>query len=369
VTYSKINDLRLHNSSIHAELDEALKRVLASGWYALGPEVERFEQDFAAWCGATFCRGLANGTDAIELGLRALGVEAGGEVIVAANAGMYAATGIRAIGATAVYADIDPTTFNIDAADAARCINPRTQAIIATHLYGQLCDMPALTALAQQHRIPLLEDCAQAHGAMLLGKKAGNWGDAAAFSFYPTKNLGALGDGGALLTSRREVFEAVTQLRQYGWESRYKVVRSGGCNSRLDELQAAVLSVKLTHLDEWTRQRQAIGKFYAEHIHHPEVQVAPYAGERHVYHLYVLRSARRDDLKRYLGEQGIATDIHYPYLDYQQPLFAAHAIAGTRLQHSELAVQQILTLPCYPELSIADASYVADTINTWKPEQ
>jgi dTDP-3-amino-2,3,6-trideoxy-4-keto-D-glucose/dTDP-3-amino-3,4,6-trideoxy-alpha-D-glucose/dTDP-2,6-dideoxy-D-kanosamine transaminase len=369
VTYSKINDLRLHNHSISAELEDAIKRVLASGWYALGPEVDRFEQDFAAWCGAGFCRGLANGTDAIELGLRALGVEEGGEVIVAANAGMYSATGIRAIGATAVYADIDPSTFNIDAADVSQRINSRTQAIIATHLYGQLCDMPALTALAQQHQLPLLEDCAQAHGAALHGKRAGSWGDAAAFSFYPTKNLGALGDGGALVTSRSEVCEAVTQLRQYGWESRYNVVRSGGRNSRLDELQAAVLSVKLSHLEDWTRQRQAIGKFYAEHIRHPLVQVARFAGEQHVYHLYVVRCARRDQLKRYLGEQGIAADIHYPYLDYQQPLFAAHAIAGNRLPHSELAVQQILTLPCYPELGIADAKFVADAINAWKPEQ
>lgn len=368
MTYSKINDLRLHNQSIQGELDEAIQRVLTSGWFALGPEVERFEQAFAAWCGIKFCRGLANGTDAIELGLRALGVESGGEVIVAANAGMYSATSIRAIGATAVYADIDPSTFNIDVADVAKRINASTQAIIATHLYGQLCDMPKLKALAQQHRIPLLEDCAQAHGATLRGKKAGSWGDAAAFSFYPTKNLGALGDGGALLTSRREIFEAVTQLRQYGWEARYKVVRSGGCNSRLDELQAAVLNAKLPHLQKWTQQRQAIGKFYAEHIRHPEVQVAKYAGERHVYHLYVARCTRRDELKRYLGEQGIATDIHYPYLDYQQPVFAAHPVATTHLLHSELAVQQILTLPCYPELRIADATHVAETINAWKPE-
>jgi dTDP-4-amino-4,6-dideoxygalactose transaminase len=367
VRYTKINDLRLHNQAISAELDKAIKRVLASGWYALGPEVESFEREFAIWCGVKFCRGVANGTDAIELGLRALGVEANGEVIVAANAGMYATTAVRAIGATAVYADINPTTFNSDATDIAKCINDRTQAIVATHLYGQLCDMPAFKKLAQQHRIPLLEDCAQAHGATLRGKKAGSWGDAAAFSFYPTKNLGALGDGGALLTSRREVFEAVTQLRQYGWEGRYKVVRSGGRNSRLDELQAAVLRAKLPYLQQWTQQRQAIGKFYAERIRHPQVEAARYAGERHVYHLYVVRCARRDELKQYLGEQGIATDIHYPYLDYQQPLFAAHPISDTRLLHSEFAVQQILTLPCYPELDLADAAYVADTINAWRP--
>lgn len=365
--YSKINDLRLHNLSIHDELEAATKRVMASGWFALGPEVKSFESAFAAWCGAAWCCGLANGTDAIELGLRALGVERGDEVIVAANAGMYSATAILAIGAEPVYADIDPATLNIDPGDVARCISSRTRAIIATHLFGRLCDMPALRALADQYGIPLLEDCAQAHGAALAGKKAGAWGDAAAFSFYPTKNLGALGDGGAVVTSRQDILDAVMQLRQYGWESRYKVVRSGGSNSRLDELQAALLNVKLSHLAQWTRKRQALGEFYAQNIHHPLVQVSPFAEELHVYHLYVVRCPRRDELKLFLGERGIATDVHYPYLDYQQPLFAGQPIAQTRLPHSEAAVKEILTLPCYPELGIADAKYVADAINAWNP--
>lgn len=367
MTYTKINDLHLHNHSLQAELEAAARRVIASGWFALGPEVERFEKAFAAWCGASWCRGLGNGTDAIELGLRALGVEAGSEVIVAANAGMYSGTAIYAIGAKPVYADIDPATFNIDARHAETLVTPRTRAIIATHLYGQLCDMPALRALADRHRIGLLEDCAQGHGATLQGRKAGTWGDIAAFSFYPTKNLGALGDGGAVVTSRQDLYDIVTQLRQYGWETRYKVVRSGGCNSRLDELQAALLNVKLPHLDRWTRQRQELGKLYGELIRHPLVQVAPYAGERHVYHLYVLRCARRDELKKYLAEKNIASDVHYPYLDYQQPLFAGQAIAQTRLPHSEQAVKEILTLPCYPELSSTDARFVADAINNWKP--
>jgi len=366
VTYAKINDLHLHNQSILPELEAAAKRVIASGWFALGPEVEAFEKAFAAWCGAAYCRGLANGTDAIELGLRALGVETGSEVIVAANAGMYSGTAIYAIGAKPVYADINPATFNIDPVDVAKRIGPHTRAIIATHLYGQLCDMPALRALADKHKLPLLEDCAQGHGAALNGKKAGTWGDAAAFSYYPTKNLGALGDGGALVTSRPDIYEAVTQLRQYGWESRYKVVRSGGCNSRLDELQAALLNVKLPHLDEWTRKRQVLGKFYAENIRHPLVQVSPYAGEQHVYHLYIVRCSRREELKKYLGEKGIAADIHYPMLDYQQPLFANQPIAKTKLPHSELAAKEILTLPCYPELSLQDAKFVADAINSWK---
>jgi dTDP-4-amino-4,6-dideoxygalactose transaminase len=369
VTYSKINDLRLHNSAIAGELQAATTRVISSGWFALGPEVAAFETAFAAWCGAPWCCGVANGTDAIQLGLRALGVKRGDEVIVAANAGMYSSIAILAIGAEPVYADIDPTTMNIDPTDAARRISSRTNAIIATHLFGRLCAMPALRALADLHKIPLLEDCAQAHGASLAGKNAGTWGDAAAFSFYPTKNLGALGDGGAVVTSRRDVFDGVMMLRQYGWESRYRVVHSGGCNSRLDELQAALLQVKLPYLDEWTRKRQALGKFYAHTISHPLLRDAPFAAESHVYHLYTIRCSRRDELKLHLAERGIAADVHYPYLDYQQPLFAGQPVAQTRLPHSELAVKEILTLPCYPELSIADATYVADAINNWSPEQ
>ena len=364
-TCSKINDLLLHNRSIQAELEAAAKRVIASGWFALGPEVDAFEKAFATWCGASYCRGLANGTDAIELALRAVGVTAGSEVIVAANAGMYSGTAIYAIGARPVYADIDPATFNIDAASAAKVITANTRAIIATHLYGQLCDMPTLRALADKHRIALVEDCAQGHGASLQGKKAGTFGDIAAFSFYLTKNLGALGDGGAVVTSRKDLFDTVTQLRQYGWESRYKVVRSGGSNSRLDEIQAALLNVKLPHLDKWTEQRRVIGKLYAERIRHAQVSVAPFAGERHVYHLLVVRCKHRDKLKIYLAEHGIAADIHYPLLDYQQPVFAGQTIANTHLPHSEQAVQEILTLPCYPELALADAEYVAEVINHW----
>lgn len=364
--YSKINDLYLHNKAIVSHLEDAAKRVISSGWYALGPEVEEFEKSFASWCGAHYCRGVANGTDAIEIALRSLGVQEGSEVILAANAGMYSSTAIASIGAKPVYAEIDPYTFNIDHRDVANRITSNTQVIIATHLFGRLCDMPSLRLLADQHNIFLLEDCAQSHGASLNGKKAGTWADAAAFSFYPTKNLGALGDGGAIVTSRQHIFTAITQLRQYGWEGRYKVVSAGGCNSRLDELQAALLSTKLPYLDAWTQRRQALGKYYSENIRHPLVAVSPYAGEQHVYHLYVVRCSRRDDLREYLGSKGIATDIHYPLLDYQQPIFAGHPVSKTSLPHSELASKEILTLPCYPELSPQSVSYVVDTINNWK---
>jgi aminotransferase EvaB len=362
-----INDLLLQNQHLQAELEAAASRVIASGWYSLGPEVDLFEKNFAAWCGGDYCRGVANGTDAIELGLRALGVQAGNEVIVAANAGMYSCTAISSIGAIPVYADINPVTFNIDPHHSKTLITASTRAIIATHLYGQLCDMPNLKALAEQYRLGLLEDCAQSPGASLDGKKAGTWGDIGAFSFYPTKNLGALGDGGAIITSREDLYSAVTQLRQYGWKTRYNVVRSGGFNSRLDELQAALLNVKLPYLEMWTRKRQSIGKFYVDQIKHPLVQVATYTGEQHVYHLYVLRCSRRDELKNYLKNNGIASDIHYPLLDYQQPVFVEQPISTTRLPHSEKAINEIITLPCYPELSLDDARFVVDTINSWIP--
>jgi len=367
MTYKKINDLILHNQAISGELEAALKRVLSSGWYALGPEVDSFEKNFAVYCGAHYCKGLANGTDALEIALKALGVTKGSEVITVANAGMYSATAIYAIGAVPVYADIDPASFTISAAHVESLITSKTAAIIATHLYGRLCDMPALLKVANKHKIPVLEDCAQAHGAELQGKRAGNWGDAAAFSFYPTKNLGALGDGGAIVTNSREVHEKVIRLRQYGWESKYKVVDSGGRNSRLDEIQAALLNVKLKHLEAWTTTRQQLGAYYGEKIKHPDVTVPENVGKQHVYHLYVLRSKNRDRLKNFLASKEIAVDVHYPFLDYQQPVFAGQPIAKTSLPCSEQATREILTIPCYPELDKQDAAYVVAAINEWKP--
>ncbi len=368
MTYRKINDLLLHNQVIASELEEALKRVLHSGWFALGPEVEGFEQNFASYCGTQYCKGVANGTDALEIGLRALGVEPGSEVITVANAGMYSSTAILAIGAKPVYADIEPDSFVMDAAHAESLIGPDTAALVVTHLFGRMADMPAFCALAEKHGIPLLEDCAQAHGASLAGhesKKAGSWGDVAAFSFYPTKNLGAIGDGGAIVTSSSEIHERIVRLRQYGWESKYRVVDRGGCNSRLDELQAAVLNVKLQHLDSWTQQRQQIGQTYSETINHVHVKT-PEAVAGHVYHLYVLKSEHRDALQAHLKAHEIATDIHYPLLDYQQPVFAGEAISKQQLTNSEANVAQILTVPCYPELDDAGLQTVVAAINSWE---
>jgi dTDP-4-amino-4,6-dideoxygalactose transaminase len=362
---SRINDLQLHNQGISSELEDAFRRVLDSGWFALGPEVEAFEREFADWCGVPHCRGVGNGTDALELALRALGVEPGAEVVVAANCGMYSTTAILAIGARPVYADIDPSSHCIDPVAVDGLIGPATRAIVATHLYGRLCDMAALRDLADRHGVALLEDCAQAHGARENGARPGSWGDAAAFSFYPTKNLGALGDGGAIVTCSPSVSEAVTQLRQYGWGGKYTVVRRGGRNSRLDELQAAFLRVKLGHVDAWTDRRREIARAYAATLRHELVEVAPHEVERHAYHLYVVRSPERDGLLAYLRSRGVGVDVHYPVLDCRQPVFADDPVAGTRLPHSERAAREVLTLPCYPELGLDAVRSVAEVVNGW----
>lgn len=361
----KINDLSLHNQSLAGELHAAARRVIDSGWYALGPEVAAFEKAFADYCGVTEAIGVGNGTDALEIALRAVGVVAGDEVMTAANAGFYASTAIQAIGAQPVYADISTTGFLLCAEDAEKRITNKTRAIVVTHLFGQLGEMEAFSALAKQHGIALIEDCAQSHGASRHGKRAGSWGDAAAFSFFPTKNLGALGDGGAVVTSDHDVAQKVRSLRQYGWASKYTVVDGGARNSRLDELQAALLSVKLPHLDHWNSKRRAVAMRYAEKISHPAIVKPVIADESHVAHLYVIRCHERNVLKQYLTANGIGCDIHYPLLDYQQPVLADKNDPVFALPASEKAVKEILTLPCYPELTLDEVDQIANCINRW----
>ena len=364
MSINKINDLSLHNSAIARQLHEAAVRVIDSGWYAMGPEVTAFENTFAQYCGANHAIGVANGTDAIELALRAVGVNAGDEVITVANAGFYSSTAIRAIGAEAVYVDILDSTLLMDPVAAAAAVTPKTKAIIVTHLFGQLADMPPLLKLAKEQNVALIEDCAQSHGATRDNKKAGSYGDIAAFSFFPTKNLGALGDGGAVVTSSAQLDARVRSLRQYGWTTKYTVADGGACNSRLDELQAALLSVKLPLLDGWNSKRRSIAARYAEKIHHDHVRLPAIRGEDNVAHLYVIRCENRDELKKHLHENGIATDIHYPILDCHQPVVGG-AHAGIALPVSEAARDTILTLPCYPELTLEEVDVISDCINRW----
>jgi aminotransferase EvaB len=309
---------------------------------------------------------VANGTDAIELGLRAIGVSAGDEVIVAANAALYSVTALNAIGAAPAFADIDDTDLLLDPESARAAITPRTKAIVVTHLYGRMADMPRFRELADRNGLKLFEDCAQSQGARRDGRLAGSWGDAASFSFYPTKNLGALGDGGLVATNDASTALRVKRLRQYGWDKKYVVVDAHARNSRLDEMQAAVLRAKLPLLDGYNARRREIARRYAavrhERIRHPAVD-----GDGYVAHLYVLRTDTRDALRQHLTAHGIANDIHYPLLDTQQPLLQSTPAAKTKLPISERAVQQILTLPCYPELTDDEVSRVCDALASWKP--
>lgn len=360
-----INDLGRHTAPLRAELDTAIRRVLDRGWYVLGPEVTAFEQEFAAYCGASHCVSLASGTDALELALRALGIGPGKTVLTVANAGLYSTIAILATGAMPVYAEILPDKLLIDPTDMKRILDSRkVDAIIVTHLYGLLANMRSILLFAREKGVPVIEDCAQAHGASRQGKKAGSFADIACFSFYPTKNLGALGDGGAITTSRPELAEAIRQLRQYGWSSKYQATRPNGHNSRLDELQAAILRVKLPHLDGWNARRRDIAKRYSTGIQHPKITTPGTHGEECVAHLYVIRTTEREALKQHLAAAHIPCDIHYPIPDFAQPAYRA-LFPDVQLPITTQACNEVLTLPCFPELGDDEVDAIIAHINAW----
>jgi dTDP-3-amino-3,4,6-trideoxy-alpha-D-glucose transaminase len=355
-------DLKRQYESIRAELDEAAARAMASGWYILGPEVRAFEEEFAAFCGVGHAVGVASGTDALQLALVALGVGPGDEVITVANAGVPGAVAILQAGARPVFVDVDERSYNLDTAALAAAITPRTKAIMPVHLYGRVADLGPILALASQHGIPVVEDCAQAHGATYHGRIAGSLGSCGCFSFYPTKNLGALGDGGMVVTNDAALAERLRRLRQYGWERKYYSTEPGGGNSRLDELQAALLRVKLRHLPDWTAQRRRWAEIYDDVLAGADL-ILPEAGPdgEHVYHLYVVRAQQRDKLQAALREQGIATDIHYPLPAHQQPIYTELAPPGS-LPVTEQLARDVLSLPMYPELTQAEVEAVAAAV-------
>ena len=293
-----VNDLTRHAALIGGDLRRAVERVIQSGWYVLGAECEAFEGEFARYCGVSHCVGVGNGTDAIEIALRAFGVGLGSRVATVANAGFYTATALLALGAEPVYVDIDPNSQLMGVEDVGRAIDGGgISAIVVTHLFGLLCDMDAILKMAKASGIPVLEDCAQAHGASRDGRRAGSFGHAASFSFYPTKNLGALGDGGAITTNDGDLAAKLRSLRQYGWKSKYCAVDSGGRNSRLDEMQAAILRAKLPFLEGWNRRRRAIASRYSAEIVNPGLPALAARGEEFVAHLYVVTCEDRDGLR------------------------------------------------------------------------
>ena len=359
----RFGDLARHTAALRVELDAATERVLASGQFLFGDELSAFEEAFAQWCGIPHAVGVANGTDAITIALQAVGIGSGDEVITAANSCIPTAVGIENAGGSIVLVDAEPVTRTIDVSQVEAAITPRTAAILPVHLYGQCADLPALAKIAKRHGLALIEDCAQAHGAEIEGQRAGSVGDAAAFSFYPTKNLGALGDGGAVVTRDPAVAERARLLRNYGERERFEHVLHGR-SSRLDALQAAFLSAKLPHLDEWTDRRRQIAARYGEVLDQVEGVSAPIEaeGRRHVYHLYVVESAARDRFRERLAVLGVETGIHYPRPIHDQPAYRTLG-TGRDLRVSERLSSQVASIPLYPELTDAEVELVCAALD------
>lgn len=342
-------------------LREAVARVLDSNHFVLGREVTQFEAEFAAYNGVGHCISVANGTDALELALRALGVGPGGKVVCAANAGFYGSTAIGLVGAQPLYADIDDNTLTLAPAALEAALRERPAAVIATHLYGQLAHIEAIARLCRAAGVPLVEDCAQAHGAASDGRRAGSFGDIGCFSFYPTKNLGALGDGGAVVCNDADLAARVRSLRQYGWSTKYEVARLGARNSRLDELQAAVLRERLKHLDRQNAQRRAIARRYQAAFEGLPLALPASTGDDSVAHLYVVRTPQREALRAHLQQAGIGTDVHYPIPDHRQPAWQGR-FERVALPVTEAACAQVVSLPCFPGLADADVERVAAAV-------
>lgn len=358
-----VNDLKRQTASARGEILAAITAIVDSGWFVLGKSCTTFEQQFAAYCGARHCVGVANGTDALELALRGLGIGAGHRVAIVANAGFYAATALLAIGASPVFVDVDADTHLMNP-DRLREVAGEVNAVIVTHLFGLMADMSTIMRVAGDAGIAVIEDCAQAHGAERDGRRAGSVGHAAAFSFYPTKNLGALGDGGAVVTSDAAIAARVTCLRQYGWTSKYRTGEHGGRNSRLDELQGAILLAKLPRLDGWNGRRREIAGQYSGRISNRRVRCPPVRGGEYIAHLYVVTCDDRASLRQHLEAAGIATDIHYPLPDHRQLALRPDGSLPP-LPVTEALAEKVLTLPCFAELTDSEVDFVIERINCW----
>jgi dTDP-4-amino-4,6-dideoxygalactose transaminase len=364
-----MNDFRADPSALLDAQDAAAARVLRSGWFVLGDEVRRFEAAWSTACGGAHAVGVANGLDAIEIGLRALGLQPGDEIVTTPMTAYATVLGIQRAGGVPVLADIDPGTALLDPASVERCIGPRTRGVLLVHLYGQVRAMPRWQALCAHHGLWLLEDCAQSHLAASGGVVAGGFGRFGAYSFYPTKNLGAPGDAGALVTREPDVAERARMLRNYGQVTRYEH-REAGMNSRLDELQAALLSERLVWLERFTARRRAIVDRYRAGLADTAVAcplLPPESPESHVHHLFVVVSARRDALSAHLREQGVETIIHYPIAAHRQPAAdPAWRRDPAGLAHAEAHAATCLSLPCHPNLSDADVDRVIEAVHAFR---
>lgn len=361
-------DLKSINSQYQQELKDACARVIDSGWYILGNELSQFEAEFSNYCGTKHAVGVANGLDALILTIRAwkeLGkLKTGDEVIIQANTYIASVLAITENDLIPVLVEPDPSTYNLDPKIVRNAINSKTKLILPVHLYGQISPMPEIMEIAAEFNLLVLEDCAQAHGAEINGKRAGNWGDAASFSFYPGKNLGSLGDAGAITTNDDELEQALRALRNYGSHKKYENLYQG-LNSRLDEIQAAMLRVKLQHIESETERRREIASRYCKEIKNKEIVLPEWNDiNNHVFHLFVVRTKDRNRLAEYLEDNGIQTAIHYPTPPHKQKAYSE--IYDFSLPLTEEIHNEVLSIPIYSTLTDDDVSYIIDLINGYQ---
>lgn len=355
----------MHNE-IHDEVVAKLARVYENNWFIQGREVEAFEQEYADYCGVKYCVGCGNGLDALFLPLKALGIGTGDEVIVPSNTFIATALAVSYTGATPVFVEPVEKYYNIDPLKIEEKISPRTKAIMAVHLYGQPADMEMILDIAGKYDLKVIEDAAQAHGALYHGEIAGSMGDGAGFSFYPGKNLGALGDAGAFVTNDRELADKVRALGNYGSDYKYHHIYQGN-NSRLDEIQAAVLRIKLRNLDRWNMNRIETAAKYMQGITNPYVTLPQTMdGVRHVYHIFAVQSERREELEKYLNENEIGTNKHYPIPMHLQGAYASLGLVRGALPIAEHISETELSLPMYYGMTDEEIDYVIDTINRFR---
>lgn len=360
-------DLKAINAQYRNELIEVATQVIDSGWYVQGSQVKAFEQEFASFCGAKHCIGVANGLDALVLIFRAykeMGqLKDGDEVIVPANTYIASILAITENRLKPILVEPDPDTYNLSSKLVKQAITPNTKAILAVHLYGQLADMPVINTIAKEHGLLVIEDSAQAHGASLGGHRAGNWGDASGFSFYPGKNLGALGDAGAVTTNKDELAQTIRALGNYGSHIKYENLYQG-LNSRLDEMQAALLRVKLKHVEREAQSRREIAKAYLEGIKNSKVILPQWqTDEQHVFHLFVIRTHERDSLQKYLADNGVQTLIHYPIPPHKQKAYQAWSNLSFPI--TEKIHQEVLSLPISPLMNETDVQQVIKLVNDY----
>ncbi len=350
-----------HSDQIKAALDS----VLDSGKYILGGEVSAFEKDFANFIGLNHCVTVNSGTDAIVLALKALGIGAGDEVITVSHTAVATVAAIELCGAIPVLVDVDPKSYCLNPEMLQTVLSGKTKAILPVHLYGHAADMPSIMTFAKEHGLFVIEDCAQAHGTSINGQTVGTFGDVACFSFYPTKNLGAIGDGGAVLTNQSALAEKLRLLRQYGWRERY-VSEMQGLNTRMDEMQAAILNIKLPYLSGDNIRRGKIADFYNRHLHEAGF-ILPTEAENvtHTWHLYVIQTDNREDLFAYLRQNGIGYGVHYPQAVHQQGAYRNRLKGANNLPVTEALVSRILSLPMYPQLPLEDVSKVCEKLLLW----